>query len=137
MFSIYILEIHQNYVTYIQVETPISQKNISDSENISIKTKRSINHQNHFKYDHYPAFMVKPGLQNMGSNDPDKAEKIIQTNFNTTNIDLDAETNSNIRTYLIIILALISFKKLLQIILISRLSFFSSVPDWVNVKYNI
>lgn len=132
LFSIYILEVHENYLTHIQVETPSSQKNVSE-ENISTREKRSINHLTHFRYDHFPAFMVKPGLQNMGGNDPDKAEKIIQTNFNTTNIDLDAETTTNIRIYLIIILALISLKKLLQIVLISRLSFFSSVPDWVEL----
>jgi hypothetical protein len=117
------------------VESP-QPKNISDEENIGIRTKRSLNHLTHFRYDHFPAYMVKPGLQNVGGNDPDKAEKIIQTNFNTTHVDLDAETNTNIRLYLIITLGLVSLKKCLQIVLISRLSFFSSVPDWVSL-YNL
>jgi transient receptor potential cation channel subfamily A protein 1 len=40
---------------------------------------------------------------------------------------------SNITTYLIVILGLISIKTLLQIIFITRLSFFSSVTDWVEI----
>jgi hypothetical protein len=94
-----------------------------------IRTRRSFSNHNH----HYPAYFVKPGSQSIGTSDLDKAEKIIQKNFNITNIDLDAENNTNIRTYLIIILVLISLKKFLEIILISKLSFISSVPDWVKI----
>ena len=40
---------------------------------------------------------------------------------------------SNITTYLIVILGFISIKTLLQIIFITRLSFFSSFTDWIEV----
>jgi hypothetical protein len=65
-----------------------------------------------------------------------KNDNISRFDFYNSYIDLDIKTNTNTRIYLLIILALISFKKLLQIIMISRLSFFTSVPDWVNSNYN-
>ena len=134
LFCVYILEIHQAYLNHIQLETPIEKNSSSNLEEV-IRTKRSINRLTNIVSNNFPAFMIKPGMQNTGGNDQDKIERIIQTNFNTTYIDLDVETNTNTRIYLLIILALISFKKLLQIIMISRLSFFTSVPDWVNFYY--
>ncbi len=113
---------------YIELEIPTLGKNISDKEDL-IRTKRDINYLTNFRLDHFPAYLMKPSKPNSGSS---TSEKVIQKNFNTWNIDLDASNNTNIRIYLIIILAMVSLKKLLQIVLISRLSFFSSVPDWVN-----